>query len=220
MAALDFAKRPVVLFDFDGTLVNTGGAVISTVTRVLSAHGFSQEEMGDLRRFIGPPLVDCFRDTCGLTQGEAEAYTAEYRAVFDELGPADWPVMPGMAELADALLSAGRRLAIATSRKEDRARWMARELGLTQFEAIIGMNDEVGRHTKADSVRDALSALGATAPEALLIGDTVHDVRGAHAEGLPCACVTFGAGEADVLAAAGADAVCSGVDALRALLLA
>ena len=65
MAALDFAKRPVVLFDFDGTLVNTGGAVISTVTRVLSAHGFSQEEMGDLRTFDSIFVDDGYRKRDG-----------------------------------------------------------------------------------------------------------------------------------------------------------
>lgn len=220
MISVQMARRPVVLFDFDGTLVDTGGAVVSTVRRVLADRGFTEREMGDLRRFIGPPLVDCFRDTCGFTDAEAKRATADYRAVFDTLGPEDWPVMPGMAAFADDLRAAGKRLAIATSRKEDRARMMASVLGLTQFDAVIGMNEEEGRHTKADSVRDALGALGAVPGDALLIGDTVHDIRGAHEEGLPCVCVAFGAGAPDRLAAAGADAVCRSVDELRGLLLA
>lgn len=219
MALGDMAAgaRPVVLFDFDGTLVNTGGAVLQTVERVLRAHGFTTETMGDLNRFIGPPLLDCFRDTCGLTQKEAEHITAEYRAAFDELGPEDYPVMPGMDELADDLVAAGRRIAIATSRKEDRARVMASQLGLTQFEAIMGLNEPV-RHTKADSVRDALAALDATPGEAVLVGDTVHDIRGAHEMGVPCIAVAFGAGDAAELEAAGADAVCADVAALRSVL--
>lgn len=207
-------SRPVVIFDFDGTLVDTGGAVMQTVARVLAARGFTPQQMGDLRRFIGPPLLDCFRDTCGFTQKEAEAVTAEYRAVFDELGPADYPVFPGMAELADELRAQGRRIAIATSRKEDRAREMAHELGLDQFEVIFGLNEPI-RHTKADSIRDVLSALKASPANAVLIGDTVHDIRGAHEVGLPCIAVAFGATDASVLIAAGADAVCHDVAALR-----
>lgn len=215
-----FSDRPVVLFDFDGTVVNTGPCVIRGLVEVLRAHGMTSEEMGDLTRFIGPPLVDCFQESFGLTRAEAEAYTAEYRAVFDTFDPGAYPAFPGVPELLDGLKGSGRRLAVATSRKEDRARMMASVLGLTQFEAVIGMNEEEGRHTKADSVRDALGALGAVPGDALLIGDTVHDIRGAHEEGLPCVCVAFGAGAPDRLAAAGADAVCRSVDELRGLLLA
>lgn len=213
------ARRPAVLFDFDGTLANTGNAVVTTVRRVLGAHGFTPEEMGDLRRFIGPPLVDCFRDTCGFAQAEAERVAEEYRAVFAELGPADWPLMPGMAELVADLASAGKRLAVATSRKESSARSMVAALGLAEFEAVIGMNEAVGRHTKADSVRDALAALGLGADDAVLVGDTAHDIRGAHAEGVPCICVTFGAGATADLRAAGADGICADAPALRAALL-
>ena len=48
------------------------------------------------------------------------------------------------------------------------------------------MNPPQGRETKADSVRDALAALGATADDAVMIGDRFNDVEGAHAMGVPC----------------------------------
>lgn len=63
---------------------------------------------------------------------------------------------------------------------------MVGELGLSQFEAVVGMNPPQGRETKADSVRDALAELGATAGDAVMIGDRFNDVEGAHAMGVPC----------------------------------
>lgn len=55
------------------------------------------------------------------------------------------------------------------------------------------MNPPQGRETKADSVRDALAALGATADVAVMIGDRFNDVEGAHAMGVPCIGIYSGA---------------------------
>lgn len=90
----------------------------------------------------------------------------EYRAFFDELGPEEYPVFDGVPEFLDGLAARGKRMAVATSRMEAKCIDMVRELGLSQFEAVVGMNPSQGRETKADSVRDALAALGATAGDA------------------------------------------------------
>lgn len=92
----------------------------------------------------------------------------------------------GVPELLDGLVAQGKRMAVATSRMEAKCIDMVHELGLSQFEAVIGMNPPQGRETKADSVRDALAALGATADDAVMIGDRFNDVEGAHAMGVPC----------------------------------
>lgn len=213
-----FSDRPVVLFDFDGTVVNTGPCVIRGLVEVLRAHGMTSEEMGDLTRFIGPPLVDCFQESFGLTRAEAEAYTAEYRSVFDTFDPGAYPAFPGVPELLDGLKGSGRRLAVATSRKEDRARMMARQLGLGQFEAVMGMNEPAGRRYKVDSVRDAMRELGAAASDCVMVGDRHFDVEGAHSLGVPCIGICYSGTDPAEFAACGADGVCESVaDVARAL---
>ena len=99
----------------------------------------------------------------------------------------------GIPELLDGLVAQGKRLAVATSRMEAKCIDMVGELGLSQFEAVVGMNPSQGRETKADSVRDALAALGATAGDAVMIGDRFNDVEGAHAMGVPCIGIYSGA---------------------------
>ena len=159
MAALQLCERPIVLFDFDGTVADTGRAVMTSTRKTLAARGFSEAQMGDLRRMIGTPLWKSFHDFYGFTREESLVVADEYRAFFDELGPEEYPVFDGIPELLDGLAARGKRIAVATSRMEAKCIDMVHELGLSQFEAVVGMNPPQGRETKADSVRDALAAL-------------------------------------------------------------
>ena len=71
MAALQLCERPVVLFDFDGTVADTGRAVMTSTRKTLAARGFSEAQMGDLRRMIGPPLWKSFHDFYGFSREES-----------------------------------------------------------------------------------------------------------------------------------------------------
>ena len=153
MAALQLCERPIVLFDFDGTVADTGRAVMTSTYKTLAARGFSEAQMGDLRRMIGPPLWKSFHDFYGFSREESLVVADEYRAFFDELGPEEYPVFDGIPELLDSLAAQGHRMAVATSRMEAKCIDMVHELGLCQFEAVVGMNPPQGRETKADGRR-------------------------------------------------------------------
>ena len=96
--------------------------------------------MGDLRRMIGPPLWKSFHDFYGFSREESLVVADEYRAFFDELGPEEYPVFDGIPELFDGLAAQGHRMAVATSRMEAKCIDMVHELGICQFEAVVGMN--------------------------------------------------------------------------------
>ena len=201
---LAFLARPVALFDFDGTLVDTGPIVMRTAAAVLSARGYTPAELADLSCLIGPPLVEGFRDNFRMTQREAEEATAEYRRIFDQAGPSDYPPMPGALELLDTLRVHGRAVAVATSRLETGARKLATDVDiLPRVDALAGVVPGV-RATKADSIADALKMLGRTPEEAFMVGDRHHDVEGAAALGIPCVGVYSGAAKPGELEGAGA----------------
>lgn len=214
------ADRPVVLFDFDGTLSDTTMCVFKTIEVVMARHGYSREQMGDLRRFIGPPLVEAFKDAYGFSQEQAESITAEYREVFDTWGPDDYPLFDGVRELLDALRAQGRRMAVATSRLEPRALTMLGELGARgYFDAVRGLERSAGRLSKVDAIGDALRELGAGAADAVMIGDSHFDIEGAAAYGIPCIGATWGeTSTAEALAEAGAVTVCPTVPDLARIL--
>ena len=200
---LAFLNRPVVLFDFDGTLIDTGPIVMRTAETVLKAHGYrpTAEELACL---IGPPLVEGFRDTFRMTQQEADACVAEYRRIFAQATPDEYPAMPGALELLDELRAQGRALGIATSRLEEGARTLAGQVGvLERVDALAGVVKGV-RATKADSIRDVLALLGRAPDEAFMVGDRHYDVEGARAFGIPCVGVYASAAKPGELEAAGA----------------
>lgn len=215
--ASELSERPVVLFDFDGTVADTGRAVMVSTQKALRARGFSDEEIGDLRRMIGPPLWKSFHDFYGFSEEESLVVADEYRGYFNSLSCEDYPVFPGMAELLSGLVAQGKRLAVATSRMEDKCLLMVDELGLSQFEIVVGMNPPEGRQTKADSIRVAMQKLGVGPDDAVMVGDRYNDVEGAHEEGVPCIGIYAGAAKPGEHEAAGADAVVHSVEELAAV---
>ena len=200
---LAFLNRPVVLFDFDGTLIDTGPIVMRTAAAVLEARGYSPTAE-DLACLIGPPLLAGFRDTFHMTQEAAEEAVAEYRRIFAQATPDEYPAMPGALELLDELRAQGRVLAVATSRLEEGARQLAGQVGvLERVDALAGVVKGV-RATKADSIRDALAMLGRAPEEAFMVGDRHYDVEGARAFGIPCVGVYTSEAKPGELEAAGA----------------
>lgn len=217
---LELSKRPVVLFDFDGTVVNTGPAVLRVARQTLHEAGFDDAEIPDLTPIIGPPIEQGFIITMGVDRLQADRLVERYREIFNEtVRPGDYPPLPGMVELLEDLKASGRRLAVATSRLETSCNTMLRGIGLDVFEVVCGRVHGV-RETKADSIRGALAGLGASPAEAVMVGDRHNDVDGAHEVGLPCVGLYSGAASPGEHERAGAECVCHSVQELRGVLLA
>lgn len=211
------ALKPVVLFDFDGTVADTQPAIFRSVREVLSRRGYDLSD-DQLRPLIGPPLEEGIRLVCDIDADGAREVAVEYRALFERTVTADEiPVFPGMRELLDALRSRGRRIAVATSRIESATKDLIAMLGVTQFHAIAGRVPGV-RYSKAESISAALDLLDASPDQAVMIGDRKYDVLGAAALGIPCIGLYSGAAEAGELEGAGAVAVCRSIDELASLL--
>jgi len=215
---IEMAERPVVLFDLDGTVVDTQGAILRVASRVLAERGYPEPDPQDLLPMVGPPLEEGFMLVAGVGREEAVSLAGAYRALFDEIVvPDDYPPLPGMRALLDSLAASGRVLAVATSRMEDTARTMVREQGLTRFRVVCGSVPGV-RYRKAESIAAALDALGASASEAVMVGDRKHDVEGACELGMPCIGLYSGAAAPGEHERAGAVAVAHGAaDLVRIL---
>ena len=209
------ADRTAVLFDFDGTIVDTGPSVIRCAKHALAERGWSLDEVGDLRLLIGPPLPEGFRQVTGADEAEAEALVESYRLYFDEaVTAADYPPFPGMCELMEDLSAAGRKVGIATSRLEHRAIAMAKAAELPRADVLAG-RVEPHRLTKAGAIRACLKQLGLSPRDAVMVGDRRNDVEGAHEVGLPCIGVWHDGDGRLELEEAGADRLCHGADELR-----
>lgn len=211
-------SQHVVLFDFDGTLADTGPAILRIAAYTLEHHGFSLDSVGDLHQIIGPPLEEGFMAVAGISRPHARELVGTYREAFSrEVVPKDYPPFPGMAQLLRALTSQGRSIGVATSRLQTSVLSMLEGIDFPPFDAVAG-RIEPERYSKADCIRAALEELEADPAAAVMVGDRHHDVDGAHEVGLPCIGVYRDTASKRELLDAGADAVCAGVDELSALL--
>lgn len=207
------------LFDFDGTLADTGEGIRKSVAYSLERMG--REVPGDevLNRFIGPPLHDCFVEYAGMTNAEAERAIAVYRERYVDTGLYESRVYAGIAQLLRALHARGAWVAIASSKPQFMLERITEHYGLRDcFDAIVGVG--LGRHS-ADKRDLLLAALpgGADPARACMVGDRRFDIEAAKALGMAAVGADYGYSAPGELAGAGADAVFDGVPAMAEWLL-
>lgn len=208
----------VVLFDVDGTIVDSAPAVMNAFRGALSDYDLPIPDDQRLRTYVGPPLWYSFSDL-GY-EGELLAhlvsgYRARYQAHYLDPEP-----FPGVIELLHDLHRAGIPLATATSKQAPMAFAQMEHLGLSEvFDVIAGATPDPAS-SKATVIREALTRLearGVDTSHPVIIGDSIWDVRGAQEAGIPVIGVGWGYATEDGLDEA--DAVCETVEELRSFIL-
>ena len=194
-----------VLFDLDGTLVDSGAGIARAAARALAAAGRPPLTPDQLREFVGPPLRDAFA-ALGADGAALDALVDGYRRHYLADGILDFTVVDGVPDLLDALATAGIRLAVATSKRTESARRVLTHAGLAErFAAVEGSEPDDSRPTKAEVMAAALAALGTDRPgRVVMVGDREHDVRGARDLSTDFIGATWGYGSVAELRGAGA----------------
>ncbi|MGO1592432.1 MAG: HAD hydrolase-like protein [Ancrocorticia sp.] len=208
--------RPV-LFDFDGTLADSAPIITESYILTLREKQNKDYPPEFFRPFIGPPLEDTF---ALLGADDVAAYVRTYRAFYAQRMH-DTQLFPGILDMLATLKQAGVPMAVATSKRTDYACELSEHLGVSQYvEAVCGSSEDLSRAQKRHRVEDALSELasrGVPASNSIMVGDRIHDVEGAAANGLDTVLVRWGEGtEAEF---ARAWRVVATVEELTALLL-
>ena len=198
----------LVLFDLDGTLVDSGPGIRASVRHAAATVGIDEPDAEALRALIGPPFPRAFVDVLGVDAGTADAMMSAYRDVYGRSGLYDVTVYDGIRALLDGLREAGDRLAVTTSKPDVYAREVVRHVGLAErFDGgVHGATLDGSVEGKAAVVALALAAHPGRAVRAL-IGDRDHDVLGARAHGLDCVGAAWGFGGRAELERAGAAVV-------------
>ena len=196
------SARPftTILFDLDGTIIDSAPGITATLAYTFETMGLPIPSPADLLGYVGPPILDSFRDRAGMSLGEAAEALAIYRPQYLESGALDSSLFPGVADVIRAVHAAGIPMSLATSKPETPATLMLSHFGLLgEFDIITGASDDEVRSSKEDVVAEALvrlTALGADLTRPVLVGDRKHDVEGAAANGIPTIFVDWGYGSA------------------------
>ena len=209
------ARPETVLFDLDGTLVDSGPSILAALRKALAEEGVPPLSPGVEPTLLGPPMYLALPPLIG--KDAATRVVAAYRRIFMGEGFVfRAEPYPGIEALLDGLAQNRVRLAVATSKPEPTALALLENLGLAgRFATICGDTLDAGRPSKGAVVAEALRRLG-DCPRTEMVGDRSHDVIGARENGLPCVGAGWGYGAPGELEAAGAMAVLPDPPALAA----
>ncbi len=214
-------KRKSVFFDLDGTLTDPAQGITNSVAYALERFGIRISDRRSLLPYIGPPLLDSFMRFHGLKEEDAEKAIGIYREYFADRGIFENEVYPGMGEFLDRLEKEGMSLYVATSKPRVYACRILEHFGLDHcFGDVFGIALDGERESKADVIGRALDTLGLRGRESdcLMVGDRMHDVQGAAAQGLDAVGVLYGYGNREELENAGARAVAADLPGLERIL--
>lgn len=210
-----------ILFDLDGTITDSAPGIIASLGWMFEQLELPVPSPADLLQWVGPPILDSFRDLAGFDEAESEHALSLYRTHYIATGVFDSHVYEGVPAVLAAIHASPVPMSLATSKPETPANLVLDHFGLAQyFDIITGASDDEVRSSKADVVAEALrrlAASGADVSRPVLVGDRKHDVEGAHVHGVPTIFVRWGYG--DRAEEVGAIAVVDQPEELPALLL-
>lgn len=195
-----------LLFDLDGTIIDSAEGIAASAMHALAQFGITETNEMQLRRFIGPPLQDSFRQIYGFSEEQSRLAVQYYRAHYQTIGIYQNTVYAGIEDVLRQLHSMGRRLLTATCKPEPFAEQILQHIGLAQyFDCIGGAALDHTRRTKAEVIAYVMQRCNITDhASAVMIGDREHDVLGARECGLDSIGVLYGYGDRAELQAAGA----------------
>lgn len=195
-----------ILFDLDGTLVDSSGAIRAALAYALERGGLRFPDDRTVERLIGTPLLDIFRDEFGVTGVAAEQAIADYRRHYDAEAQAGTRVYDHVEDCLEALRTAGCTLVVATVKPSPIAAKVLSEMGLERyFSGVTGSSMDHARRDKGDIIRHALREHGLDAAHSAMVGDRAQDIRGARSNQLYAVGVTYGFGPLEELTAAAPD---------------
>jgi len=200
-------KFDYYLFDFDGTIAETGEGIRRSVAYALERLGRPVPGEDVLNRFIGPPLHDSFVELCGFDDEGAEHAIEVYRSRYIGTGLYEASIYPGIAQLLRALHEGGAYVALASAKPEMMVERLTKHFGIDRYiDAISGTT--LGRHS-ADKRDLLLAALpeGADPARACMAGDRSFDIEAGKALGMTAVGTDYGYSIEGELAGAGADLV-------------
>ena len=214
------AALRTLLIDLDGTLTDPKPGITNCIRHALEQMGHPVPDADDLTWCIGPPLLDSFRALLpGAGEAEEARALALYRERFAVTGLYENVLYDGAAEFLAAMAGAGRRLYLATTKPHVYAVPILEHFGLNQyFDGVYGSELDGVRTDKRDLLSHLLAELGLTGGACVMIGDRIHDTRGARHVGALSVWADWGYGDADERAEAAPDYIAASMAELAGLM--
>lgn len=214
---MPLVQPKLVIFDLDGTLVDSRLDLANAVNRVLEELGRPQLPVEQVVTFIGNGVVRLLERALG-DPALVEAARPLFEHHYGDALLVHTQAYPGVDTLVRALGTA-RDLAVATNKPGEWARAIVAGLGWSDaIPHVVGGGDVAALKPCSDMADKLLERTGCSRDEAVMVGDMEVDVEFARAAGLPCIGVSWGLAGRERLKAAGANSIVDTAAELEALL--
>ena len=191
-----------VLFDLDGTLLNTLDDLTDAVNHTLRVFGYPAKEKDEVRRSVGNGVRKLIERVLpgGAEDADMEAALAEFKRYYTAHCNVRTHPYDGVLEALAALSEAGLKLAIVSNKNDEAVKTLAHEYFGSLIDVAVGGRDGVPRKPAADMPLAALEAIGAIPEHTLFVGDSDVDLQTALNTGMDCMLVSWGFREREQLA--------------------
>lgn len=216
-------KFDTVIFDLDGTLLDTLTDLTDSTNAVMARYGLPQYTLDEVRGFVGNGIRRLMQLAIpgGEEHPDFEKIHSEFREYYNAHCMDCTEPYPGILSLLDWLYKEGYKTAIV-SNKADSAVKILKDIYFKELIPVaIGESSECRRKPAPDSVFRAIEQLGADAQKTVYVGDSDVDLRTAENAGIPCIAVSWGFRDKEFLTAHGAkkEQIADNVNELKKMLV-
>lgn len=194
----------LVMLDLDGTLADSTGSIATTLNATLSRHDFATHEPATIMPLIGLPLHLVLERLLpsDADHGVVPQLVDSYRRIYDQEAIPNTQLFPEVERTLHQLAAAGTILTIASSKTTPVSRKLLAHCGVADLFKLYMGNDSVEQlKPHPEMVLRTLDHFGCSVDEALMVGDSIHDLSMGQAAGVATCAVTYGAGTAEELRA-------------------
>jgi phosphoglycolate phosphatase len=198
-------KYDTIIFDLDGTLLNTLDDLRDSLNTILTRHGYPARTLDEVRSFVGNGVKKLVSRSLpeGYTEDELTCCVNEFREYYKENMQNKTRPYDGIIELLTKLKKLNYKLAIVSNKFDAAVKDLSKDYFGDMVPVAIGESVNIRRKPAPDSVYKAIEELGADISRAVYVGDSDTDAETAKNAGIPCIGVTWGFRSRQVLESCG-----------------
>ncbi len=173
-------RYSAVIFDFDGTICDTGEGILKSAKYALEAFGYNAPDYEELTCFIGPPLLITFQEKFGADAARADELVKKFRERYTNKGVFESKLYDGIKELLIALKKDNIKIGIASSKPQEYIETLLDHFGIkSYFDVICGVTFTADCESKASIIARCQKELNIAGNECIMVGDKKYDIEGA-----------------------------------------
>ena len=187
-------KYRSVIFDLDGTLMDTSSGIVESIKYVLKERNYNISDLNTIKKFIGPPVEYIFKDVMHMPDQEVCEAAKLFRKIYTEKYLFEAKVYPYINIVLDICYNNKMKCFVATNKRLSYTRTLLEHFSLLEkFELVCG-TDSGGLLSKTDLIKQCIRYCDIDRSFFVMVGDSLSDSNGAEQAGIDFIAATYGFG--------------------------